>query len=306
MQTHPMKVAVTGANGFIGKALCQYLGRHDINALPLTRQTQWVADQESQELPPSADVAALSDILNGCDALVHLAARTHQASASPYADLEAFRETNVILSQNIGKAAALAGVRRFIFISSIKVYGNGASEAYSHTSLTSPEDAYGQTKLEAEDALKACCTEHGLELVIIRPPLIFSPHAKGNIATLLKAIRYKIPLPLASIHNKRDVLSLDNLCSLITLCLTHPKASGHEWLASDGAALTTADMIRLLACAHGLKARLLPMPLKILELLARLSGKQDALQKLSGNLEVDSSLTQQILGWKPTPSQELI
>jgi len=301
-----MKVAVTGANGFVGQALCQYLDRQDITPLPLSRQAQDFGPFQSQALPPLGNVPALSNTLQGCHALVHLAARTHQTSASPYADLEKFRETNVALSQTFAVAAALAGVKRFIFISSIKVYGNGRTEAYSHDSKTAPEDAYGQTKLEAEEALKASCAKNGLELVIIRPPLIFSPHAKGNIATLVKAIRYKIPLPLASIRNQRDVLSLDNLCSLITLCLSHPSATNNEWLASDERPLSTADMIRLLATAHELKANLFSVPLKALKLLAKLTRKEDALQKLSGNLEVDSTLTRECLGWQPARTIELI
>jgi len=309
-----MKVAVTGANGFVGQALCQYLDRQGITPLPLSRQAQDFGQFQSQALPPLGNISALSKTLQGCHALVHLAARTHQASASPYADLEKFRETNVALSQTFAEAAALAGVKRFIFISSIKVYGNGhtrastqaSPQAYSHNSKPAPEDAYGLTKLEAEEALKASCAKNGLELVIIRPPLIFSPHAKGNIAALVKAIRYKIPLPLASIHNQRDVLSLDNLCSLIALCLKHPSATNSEWLASDGAPLSTADMIRLLATAHKLNANLFPAPLKALELLAKITRKEDALQKLSGNLEVDSTLTQECLGWQPVRTMELI
>jgi len=301
-----MKVAVTGANGFVGQALCQYLDRQGITPLPLSRQAQDFGAFQSQALPPLRNVSALSNSLQGCHALVHLAARTHQASASPYSDLEKFRETNVALSQTFAKAAALAGVKRFIFISSIKVYGNGHTLAYSHNSKTAPEDAYGLTKLEAEEALKKTCTLNGLELVIIRPPLIFSPHAKGNIAALVKAIRYKIPLPLASIRNQRDVLSLENLNSLIALCLTHPSATNKEWLASDGVPLSTADMIRLLATAHNLKANLFSVPLKALELLARLIRKEVALQKLSGNLEVDSTLTQECLGWQPVRTIELI
>jgi len=309
-----MKVAVTGANGFVGQALCQYLDRQGIPSLPLTRQAQDLGSLQSHVLPPLGNVEALSNILQGCHALVHLAARTHQASASPYADIEQFRETNVALSEKIAEAAALAGVQRFIFISSIKVYGNGHTRTsslpstlpYSHTSKAAPEDAYGLTKLEAEEALKMSCAKNGLELVIIRPPLIFSPHAKGNIAALVKAIRYKIPLPLASIRNQRDVLSLDNLCSLIALCLTHPNATQNEWLASDGAPLSTADMIRLLATAHELQANLFSVPLKALELLAKLTRKEDALQKLSGNLEVDSTLTRECLGWQPVPTIELI
>jgi len=305
-----MKVAVTGANGFVGQALCQYLDRQGITPLPLTRQAQDLGSLQSHALPALGNVEALSNILQGCHALVHLAARTHQASASAYADIEQFRETNVALSQTIAEAAALAGVQRFIFISSIKVYGNGgtrtSSVPYSHTSKTAPEDAYGLTKLEAEEALKTSCAKNGLELVIIRPPLIFSPHAKGNIAALVKAIRYKIPLPLASIRNQRDVLSLGNLCSLIALCLTHPNATNNEWLASDGAPLSTSDMIRLLATAHKLKANLFSVPLKALELLAKLTRKEDALQKLSGNLEVDSTLTRECLGWQPVRTNELI
>jgi len=301
-----MKVAVTGANGFVGQALCQYLDRQGITPLPLSRQAQDFGVFQSQALPPLRNVSALSNTLQGCDALVHLAARTHQARASPYADLEKFRETNVALSQTFAEAAALAGLKRFIFISSIKVYGNGHTLAYSHDSKTAPEDAYGLTKLEAEEALKKACTKNGLELVIIRPPLIFSPHAKGNIAALVKAIRYKIPLPLASIRNQRDILSLENLNSLIALCLTHPSATNKEWLASDGTPLSTGDMIRLLAEAHKLKANLFSMPQKALELLAKLTRKEDALRKLSGNLEVDSTLTRECLGWQPVRTLELI
>ncbi len=301
----PMKVAVTGANGFVGLALCQHLKTQGVDFLPLTRDPQIIAEIMSDSLSESSDERACKTALSGCDTLVHLAALTHQPSTSPFANLDKFRQINVDFSRKLALAAAKAGVRRIVFMSSIKVYGDPANGWITQDTETTPNDAYGQTKLEAEHALSDICQETGMELVIIRPPLIFAPHAKGNLASLLRAVRSQLPLPLANVHNRRDLLSLPNLCDLIFKCLSHPNATGQPWLACDGTPISSADIIRTLAHTHQLKARLIPAPQSWLRWGAALMSRQQQLQKLTGDLQIDSRRTQDALEWQPQSIQAL-
>ncbi len=299
-----MKVAITGASGFVGQALCHTLNRHNIAFSPLTREPLLIEGSMSRVVSESSPACDIQEALSGCDTLVHLAALTHQPSKSPFANLEEFRQINVEFSRKLALAAAEAGVKRIVFMSSTKVYGDSSTSITSDT-LEAPSDAYGQTKLEAEQALAAICRENGMDLVVIRPPLIFAPHAKGNLAALLKAVRWKLPLPLASVRNQRDLVSLPNLCELILTCLSHPNATRQAWLASDGHPTSTADIIRALAHAHQLKPFLLPFPESWLKWGAALMGRQLQIDKLIGDLLINSRHTQDALDWQPQTLQAL-
>ena len=301
-----MKVAITGASGFVGLALCQHLKTHNIAFLPLTRKPpQLIAGEVSRTVDDRSGDEECQHALAGCDTLVHLAALTHQPSRSPFDNLSEFRRINVEYSKTLAKASAKVGIRRIVLMSSIKVYGDPKSGPITSNTPTAPNDAYGQTKLEAEQSLQAFCREANIDLVILRPPLIFAPHAKGNLAALVKAVRWRLPLPLASIHNKRDLLSLPNLCDLIRICLSHPEVTNKAWLACDGVAVSTADIVRTLAHAHQLKPRLISLPPSWLDWVARTTGRQQQWHKLAGNLQLDSQYTQDSLEWRPKSAQAL-
>ena len=294
-----MNVAITGANGFVGQALCFYLQQHNLNVTPITREPCVINGTPSVSVTNFKNRPKMLELLKPHKVLIHLAARTHHVNETGDAELALYRETNVENTLLLAEAAASAGVKRFVFLSSIKVNGNQTcGEPFTVDSPENPEDAYGQSKYEAELALQKKCVETGMELTIIRPPLIYGEGMKGNLAILEKAIKRHIPLPLASLRNKRDVLALPNLCDLIYVCLTHTEAGGKTFLAADGAPLSTPQLIQLIARKANCKAILLPFPKAGLRLLGRL-GQQAQIQRLTGDLEIDIDYTRKTLNWTP-------
>ncbi len=244
--------------------------------------------------------------LDGCDAVVHLAARVHvmrERAADPLAE---FRRVNVEATERLARSAAAAGARRFVFVSSVKVNGEEttAGEAFCADDAPAPEDAYGVSKHEAEEALRRVGVETGLEIVVIRPPLVYGPGVKGNFRTMLDWLRRGLPLPLASLDNRRSFVGVDNLCDLILCCLSHPDAANETFLVSDGQDLSTPELLRLAGDAMGLPARLWPCPPSLLKGAAALVGKPGIAQRLCGNLQVDISKTREVLGWHPLFSVE--
>ena len=205
-----------------------------------------------------------------------------------------------------GGSSARAGVRRFIFISSIKVNGEHSPRGFPFTAdaAPAPEDAYGISKLEAEEALSAVATETGMEVVIIRPPLVYGPGVKGNFATLIELLEKGVPLPLGAIHNKRSLVALDNLVDLIVTCIDHPKAGNQVFLAGDGEDVSTTELLRGIGNAIGRPARLIPVPAAVLMFGAGLLGKKAVAQRVLGSLQVDISKTRRMLGWEPPLSLE--
>ena len=281
-----MTILITGSTGFVGQALLKKLANLPLIATKLAAAADYLSNDPSIET------------------LIHLAARVHIMNDSDPDPLNAFRQTNVNATLNLARQAAAAGVKRFIFISSIKV--NGESTAANHPFQADdpclPQDAYAISKHEAELGLREIAANTTLEVVIIRPPLIYGPGVKANFAALIKAIQRGLPLPLGAIQNQRSLVGIDNLVDFISLCISHPNAANQTFLVSDGQDLSTPALIRGIADAAGVKARLIPVPVWGLTLAGKLTGKSAAIERLSGNLQLDISKAQQLLGWTPPVS----
>ena len=246
------------------------------------------------------DTTSWGKALENVSCVIHLAARVHilrDRAADPIAE---YRRVNVEGTLILARQAAKAGVRRFIYLSSLKV--NGEVGSFTETDLAAPQDAYGISKHEAEQGLRAIATETGMAIVIIRPPLVYGPGVKANFCQLMTWLRRGIPLPLRAIQNKRSFIGLDNLVDFILTCSWHPTAANQTFLVSDGEDLSTPDLIRRMARAMNRPARLLPVPLWALKAGALLLGKGDAVQRLCGNLQVDISKSRTLLGWVPPVS----
>lgn len=303
------KVLITGSSGFLGSALINALhadaNKFELIAVlrkPLSeiRALQMVF---KSDLGPDADY---KDDLQGVSFVVHCAARVHVMNDQSADTLAEFRAVNVKGSLNLARQAAAAGVKRFIFISSIKVNGEETQvgRAFAESDASSPQDPYGISKHEAEQGLRQIAAETGMEVVIIRPPLVYGPGVKANFAALMKAVKRGWPLPLGAIHNQRSLIGLDNLVDFIITCINHPNAANQTFLVSDGHDLSMSVLIRTMAKAAGVPARLIPVPVSLLKLAGRLLGKVDAVHRLCGNLQVDSSKARKLLGWSPPVSVE--
>lgn len=301
-------VLVTGASGFVGKRLMSRLAA----AQQLFSVTGTLRSKSERNRP---DLVALgringqtdwSGVLKGKKVIVHTAGRAHIVDDAAVDPLTEFRSVNVTGTLNLARQAVEAGVERFIFISSIKVNGE---QTFSGTRFTvlgkpAPEDAYGISKLEAEQSLQTLAEEAGMELVIIRPPLVYGPGVKGNFASMIRLLEKGVPLPLGAIHNQRSLVALDNLVDLIITCIDHPAAANQVFLAGDGEDLSTTELLHALAKAMGKTARLLPVPARLLMLGAMLLGKKAVAQRLLGSLQVDISKAREVLGWQPPVSVE--
>lgn len=291
---------VTGANGFVGAAVLAALRQARVPAVGVARRPERGGNCVRG---PSLDGGSnWSRVLESCGAVVHTAARVHVMGDPASDPLGAFRAVNVAGSLNLARQAAVAGVRRFVFVSSVKVNGEHTppGRPFSEADDPSPLDAYAISKAEAESGLKRIATETGMEVVIVRPPLIYGPGVKANFLSMMRWLRRGFPLPLGAVeHNRRSLVALDNLVDLIVTCIEHPAAANRTFLVSDGEDISTADLLRRLAAAMGLRARLLPVPVKMLEAGAALCGKRAMMQRLCGNLQVDISHTCEVLGWGP-------
>ena len=237
----------------------------------------------------------------GVDVVVHSAARVHVMAETAGDPMLEFRRTNVDGTLSLARQAAEAGVRRFVFVSSIKVNGEDSilGRPFTADDLPAPLDPYGVSKMEAEQGLLQLGMQSGMEVVIIRPPLVYGPGVKANFASMMRWLHRGVPLPLGAIHNLRSLVALDNLVDLLVTCLTHPAAAGQVFLVSDGEDVSTTDLLRRTARAMGKSSHLLPIPSSWLEFWASLLGKKDMVQRLCGSLQVDIEKTRQILGWRP-------
>jgi len=272
-----MNVLVTGANGFVGRHLCPDLEQAGHKVIRSVRSTVGAMNGNND----------WSAVVQSVEVAVHLAARVHRMKETAVDPLAAFREVNTAGTLNLARQAAAAGVKRFIFISTIKAVS------------PDPDDAYGLSKHEAEQGLLRISAETGMDAVIIRPPLVYGPGVGANFRRLMRLAGSGLPLPLASIHNRRSLVYIGNLCDLIVRCLNVPSAAGQTFSVSDDQDISTPDLLRLLAAVQHKKVRLFPMPEKILRTAGRLSGRSTEMERLCGSLQVDLSHTKEILGWEP-------
>jgi UDP-glucose 4-epimerase len=242
--------------------------------------------------------------LAACSAVVHLAARVHLMRDTAQDSLALYRATNTEATLNLARQAAQAGVRRFVFVSSIKVNGEGRDTPYRETDAAAPEDAYAISKWEAEQGLQRIAQETGLEIVILRPPLVYGPGVKANFLRLMRMVQRGWPLPLGAIRNRRSLLYLGNFVDAIRLCVEHPAAAGQTFLLDDGQPVSTPQLVRAVARAMGRPARLLAVPVGVLERAGALLGRRKTVARLTGSHCVDSSAIRLRLGWKPPFSME--
>jgi nucleoside-diphosphate-sugar epimerase len=299
-----MKILLTGASGFVGKAVLQAMKSRGFEARPVYRSIvsgNGFTDAEIvSELDGKVD---WSQALVGIDVVFHAAARTHVMSEEFIDPLAEYRRVNVQGTLNLARQAAANGVRRFVFISSIKVNGEETvlGQPFTAQDIPSPQDAYGISKAEAETELRLVAQETGMEVTIIRPPLIYGPGVKGNFAILIRWVLRGLPLPLGGVtDNRRSLVGLDNLVDLILICADHPNAANQIFLVSDGEDLSTAELLKRIGRATQRSVRLLCVPPCVIALLANLLGKKLISQRLLGSLQVDINKTRELLGWKPS------
>ena len=305
-----MTILVTGASGFVGAALCPELAVRGYGVRGVYRKTMGTCSANSQtEQVVVASIDCATDwrlALQSIDTVIHLAARVHVMSETAANHLAAFRSINTEATFHLARQAAQAGVKRFVFISSAKVNGESTQpkKPFKPDDRSSPMNAYAVSKMEAEQGLRQLSVDTGMEVVIIRPPLVYGPGVKANFAALMRAVQRGWPLPLGAVHNQRSLVALDNLVDFIIICMTHPQAANQTFLVSDGQDLSTTELVRGMAEIAGVPARLLPFPVWALQAGASLLGRGDAVQRLCGNLQLDISKTRSLLGWLPPVSVE--
>jgi len=297
-----MNILITGANGFVGSYLAKKLSNLPAVKLTLAARvastTQLVKTFKVNQIDSTTE---WSEALVGCQSVVHTAARAHVMKDEVADPLTEYRRVNVDGTLNLARQAAEAGVRRFIFISSIKVNGEQTliGKPFTAEDIPAPEDAYGISKYEAEQGLLQIAADSGLEVVIIRPPLVYGPGVKGNFSSMMQVVKKGFPLPLGAINNMRSLVALDNLVDLIITCINHPAAANQVFLAGDGEDLSTTELLRGVAKAAGVPSRLLPVPASVLMFMASLLGKKEMAQRLLGTLQVDISKARDLLDWTP-------
>ncbi len=299
---NPGKVLLTGSTGFIGKALLNVLISKAYSVVAPVR-VPLVSPSENVTMPLLDDIGMLSSRSNwftGCDVVVHLAGKAH--SAVEFAD--EYSRVNRDATLNLARLAHEAGVKRFIFLSSVSVHGQTSVEPFDVSNHPCPVEIAALSKLEAEDGLKLIAQETGIEVVIIRPTLVYGPNAPGNFGKLLKLSSKNLPLPLGAVFNKRSLVGLDNLIDLIVTCLNHPKAANQTFLVSDDHDLSTTELLNMMTRAAGKIPRLVPMPVSWLKFTTKLIGKQAVIDRLCGNLQVDIRHTKDTLDWVPPISVE--
>ena len=301
-----MVTLVTGANGFVGSALCQTLRSDGVVVRGAVRSLRSQQDGfETVEVGSLTFETDWSAALKNVQQVVHLAARVHIMDDDSQDPLAEFRRVNVEGTANLARQAASAGVRRFVYLSSIKVNGEftEVGQPFTADDMPATEDPYGISKHEAEQLLRQIAAETGMEVVIIRPPLVYGPGVKANFEAMMRWLVRGVPLPLASVtHNRRSLVALDNLVDLIVTCLNHPAAANQTFLVSDGEDISTAELLKRLGLALGQPARLFYAPARLLKLGAVLVNKPRIYQRLCGSLQLDIGKTQQLLGWKPLVS----
>ena len=297
-----MRVLVTGATGFVGRALCPALKQvgHEVSAA--------VRNPNADDIPEGVTVHAINDIgpetdwaeaLSGADAVIHLAARAHILKESISDPTVAYNRVNTEGTAHLAQAAAMAGIRRFVYLSTVKVMGEHSDAPYRETDTPRPDGPYGASKLAGERALAIAAADTGLETVILRPPLVYGPGAKSNFLTLLKICHAAPPLPFSAVQNRRSIIYLGNLVDAICLCLTADKAAGEIYFVRDEDDLSTPGLIRHVAAALSRPARLFPAPVGLIRLAGAITGKSAAISILLSDLQIDKEKIHGQLGWTP-------
>ncbi len=294
-------IGITGATGFIGQSILTQIQA-------MGRDHRCYGRTIPESLKPDGffkgeinDRSKYNKFLSNVDVLIHSAARVHVMGDSESDPLKKFREINTLGTLNLARQAAECGVKRFIFLSSIKVSGEGTPlyDPYKYNDSPQPIDPYGVSKFEAEEGLKTIALETNMEVVIIRPTLVYGPGVKANFLNMMKWLNKRIPLPFGAINNKRSLVALDNLVDLILVCIDHPKAANEIFLVSDDHDVSTSELLRLLGQALRKQPILLPLPMDLIGLLSKLIGKPELYNRLCGSLQVDISHTKDTLNWKP-------
>lgn len=290
---------ITGATGFVGRALTDRLRAEGRTFRRALRNSQGADETSTVVGPVSANTRWETTVL-GCSAVAHLAARVHVVREAATQPLSAFREVNVEGTRTLALQAALAGVRRFVFLSSVKVNGEAtAGRAYKDVDPPCPHDPYGTSKVEAEAVLRAIAQETGLEVAILRPPLVYGPGVKANFLRMMHWIDRGVPLPFGLVRNVRSLIYVGNLVDAIIRCLDHPAAAGETFLVDDGTPVSTPQLLREVGDALGRPARLFPVPPALLQGAATLVGRGGDAARLLGDLVVDSSRVRRVLSWQP-------
>ena len=300
-----MRILTTGANGFLGSAFCATINsrKDHLRVILRNRSALFLTADDAYTLSIGPNTLWLS-ALQDRDVVVHLAARAHVMHEDANDPLQAYRSVNTDGTLNLARQAAAAGIKRFVFLSSVKVNGEATilEQPFTETNAPHSSDPYAISKWEAEQGLRQIASKTGMEVVIIRPPLVYGPGVKANFAALLRAVARGMPLPLGAVHNLRSLVGLDNLVSFIHVCMTHSAAANQTFLVSDGEDLSTPALVRRMAQAMGRPARLLPVPPWLLLAGASVLGKHAAVQRLCGNLQVDIRKARDLLGWTPPVS----
>ena len=297
-----MTVLVTGANGFVGSRLVKELLQRGCVVVAAVRQCANDSQIAVGNIDSNTDWRVA---LQGVSTVIHTAARVHVMNEVATDPMAEFREMNVEATLNLARQAVLAGVRRFVFVSSVKVNGESTTDvAFSAFDVPAPQDFYGQSKLEAETALRALAIETGLEVVIVRPPLVYGENVRANFLRLMKLSTLGLPLPLGGIKNRRSMIALDNLVDVLIACVEHPDAANQVFLVSDDHDVGLSELMKLMAAAGGKNLWLIPAPIKLMSLCAKILGKSSVAERLFGSLQVDIEHTKNTLNWRPVVSIE--
>ena len=302
------KILITGATGFIGRSVCQILREKNHTLTGVSRNKELRSGPQNiplYYLPEFSGNMDWSKAVAGADAIVHLAARVHQMRDRSADPLSEFRRVNMEGTKTLAEAAVAAGVKRFIFLSTIKVNGQRTiGKPFSENDLSAPDDPYGISKWEAENILVDIATKGGMETVILRSPLVYGPHVGGNFMSLARAVAKRWPLPLSAVTNRRSLIYVGNLASAIATCVSHPNAPGEIFFVSDGETLSTAELAKRMALAAGIRGNIFYCPLWALHTAGVLTGRQQTINRITESLEVDSSKIRRVLNWSAPYSVE--
>ena len=303
------RILVTGASGFVGQALVAHLVGLDSNEVVAMMRASPANRLAGARYVAAGDMTAGrlgAATLEGVEVIVHAAARVHVLNDDKAKSAIEFDRVNVTATLELAHQAVAAGVRRFVFLSSIGVNGvqTDIGKPFTEADPPNPHNPYADSKLKAEQGLLLLSEQSGLELVIIRPPLVYGPGVRANFAALMRAVQRGWPLPLACVHNLRSMVAMDNLLSFIATCVDHPQAANTTFLVSDGQDISSPDLVRGLAQALGVAARLVPVPVSTLQFVGRALGRGDVIQRVCGNLRVDISKARRVLAWQPPVSMD--